>query len=54
MIAVISMALLFPNLDGGFCLACVLFGDKCVTKKKIKKLCTEAVKYWPEYEVRFS
>ena len=29
-----------PNLDGGFCLPLVLFGDKCGTKSKIK--------YWPD------
>ena len=38
-----------PSLDGGFCLACVLFGSKFPSKfKKITKLYSKPVNYWPD------
>ena len=44
-----------PSLDGGFCLPCVLFGDKFPSKLgKIKKLFSDPVVYWPDAKATFS
>ena len=42
-----------PSLDGGFCLACVLFGDRLKKLSKIRKLFYEPVKHWPDAKACF-
>lgn len=38
-----------PSLDGGFCLSCVLFGDRFHSKLgKIRKLFSEPITHWPD------
>ena len=43
------------SMDGGFCLPCVLFGDKFPAKNgKIRKLFCEPFSHWPDAKPAFS
>ena len=44
-----------PSLDGGFCLPCVLFGNRFPRKlSNIRKLFYEPVNYWPDAKASFT